>query len=143
MTERYVHPELAFSLHPVSPYRVLEEEWDRVVLALHTAGEPTLIATVDDLLEGTSAEELTDAGLDALAQELSAFHLLDRSSTRIDGRAATRTLSHHVADGRGMTLEQWRVADGDSGWTVSASCPTLAYPSAAEGLAASAETFSR
>jgi len=123
-------------------YRLVEEGPDRVVLALSAAAESALIVTVEDLLEGTGADELTDAGLEALAQELSAFHVLDRSFTQIGGEAAVRTFAHHVADGRGMALEQWRLADGDSGLTISASCPTLDYPSAADGLVASAESFS-
>lgn len=141
MSEHYAHAQTGLSLGVHVPFAVLEEEADRAVLALDAPGRPTLILTVEPVPPDASADELAAAGIEALSAELAAFRLLDRTPATLDGRVGVRTLSNHVADGRGMTLEQWRVVAAGPGVTLTASCPTLDYPSAADALYAAAETL--
>jgi len=143
VTERYVHPHAELSLTVPAPFVLLEEEVDRAVLALDATGNPTLIVTIEEVFPDTTADELADGGLGALAGELAAFHVLDRAHAGLDGQMGVRTLSHHVADGRGMTLEQWRVAADGQGLTLSGSCQTLDYPIVADLFSAAAERLAR
>lgn len=143
MSERYAHPHARFSLSVPAPFALLEEEPDRAVLALEAAGDATLIATVEALPADARLAELADAGLEALARELVGFHVLDRTPAVLDGQRGVRTLAHHVAEGRAMTLEQWRLLADGQGLTLSGSCPTLDYPALAAVFDAAAGSFRR
>jgi len=138
---RYLHPLAGFSLSAPTSFLLLEQESDRAVLCLEAPGRPTLIATVEPVPSDAEVEELTSAGLEALAGELLAFHLLDRAPAWVGEWPCVRTLAHHVADGQGMALEQWRLAVKGRGFTLTGSCPTLDYPRAAAVLCEAAESF--
>jgi len=143
VTEPYVHSHAAFSLAPEAPFAIAEEASDWVALVLDAPGRPTLTVAVEAVPDATTVDELADAGVGALAPELWAFHLLDRATEPLGSETAIRTLVHHVADARGMALEQWRLVLDGHGWTVSASCPALRYPDLAEHLGQPAAGFSR
>jgi len=141
VSERYEHPHAGFSLTVTTPFALVEEGAERAVLALEAAGSPTLIVTVEALPADMRSGELADAGLEALARELTGFHVLDYAPAALACGPGVRTLSHHIAEGRAMVLEQWRMAAGGRGLTLSGSCPTLDYPALGEVLDAAAASL--
>lgn len=143
MSGRYEHPHAGFSLTVPMPFAILEEAADRAILGLDAPGDSTLVLMVEALPGDMRADELAGAGLEALARELGAFRLIDRASAGIGGERGVRTLSSHVADGRAMTLEQWRLAAGGEGLILTGSCPTLEYSALAEVFDAVAASLRR
>ncbi|MCW2777465.1 MAG: hypothetical protein JWN17_1190 [Frankiales bacterium] len=101
------------------------------------AGQPfraNLVVTADDLgpLDLRGWQLQTDA---ALPRALEGYALLDLEHVQVDGRPGVRRLASHVVRGRAVVLEQWAVVSGPLGWTLSATVPALAWPSAETGLA--------
>jgi hypothetical protein len=140
---QYGHPQLGFTI-AFPPGSEIDEHVPGTAVVAYDAGvdegfRTNIVVTVDDGAD--DVEAFTDAGLDALPSALRAFQLLDRTSTTLGGAAATRTLSHHDAQGWAVTLEQWRVVDGGRGYTLTASAATLDYDAVADALATAAESF--
>ncbi len=90
---------------------------------------------------GTTAAALADASLATQARELSAFRTIDRATATLAGGEAVRTLAHHEVAEVAVTLEEWRLVAAGSGYTVTASCWTLDYPSVADAFTAAAESL--
>ncbi|MGZ4447694.1 MAG: hypothetical protein ACXVWZ_04370 [Nocardioides sp.] len=78
-----------------------------------------------------------------LPRLLQGHQLLDLQLMRLAGQPGVRRLVSHLAeDGRAMTLEQWAVIVRGTGYTVSATCETLAWPTQGPVLARVAMTLS-
>lgn len=89
--------------------------------------------------DATDPDERTDSSLAAHERALRDLHLLDRVEAWVAAVPAVRTLAHYNVGGRAITLEQWRFARDGLGWELSASCPTLDYPTTGAHLAMAAE----
>ena len=124
--------------------------WDKVARprpgTLWTAVEPVdleqpgrfrsnLVLTRDDL-GGLTFRDWQVASDQVLPRMLQDFVLVDLERLDLDGRPGGRRLAHHVDQAaRALTMEQWFVADGDLGWTLTATVETLSYDALADALA--------
>ncbi len=97
-----------------------------------------------------SVEQLGDADLRtwqataeaAATAGLQDHRVIDREHTDVAGRPGGRRLAHHVApSGAAVVLEQWFVAAGGAGWTLSATVDTARYDLLADELALSAAAW--
>jgi hypothetical protein len=91
--------------------------------------------------DASDPQQRTDSALEAHERELRDMHLLDRAKAWVADVPAVRTLAHHNFGGRAITLEQWRFVRDGLGWELSASCPTLDYPTNGARLAMAAESI--
>jgi hypothetical protein len=92
----------------------------------------------------------TAAGLEATAERLPGWRLIDRAEEPVGDRPGERTLASYLLTpesgvdlGRAVsvTLEQWRVFHDGLAWIVSGSCDTGEYRSAAPAWAAIVSTW--
>ncbi|MBL0749815.1 hypothetical protein [Nocardioides baculatus] len=135
---------------PFSPPGV-PQGWDKLARptpgTLWTAVQPlelerpdrfraNLVLTRDDL-GGLTFRDWQVGSDEVLPTMLRDYLLLDLERIDVDGQPGGRRLAHHV-DGkaRALTMEQWFVADGDRGWTLTATVETWSYDALADELAA-------
>lgn len=77
-----------------------------------------------------------------LPQTLPDYYPIDRERLLVAGRPGGRRLAHQAApDGSALVTEQWFCADGDTGYTLTATIDALRYDQAAEDLAGIAATL--
>ena len=123
--------------------------WDKVARpptgAVWTAVEPVdlarpdrfranLVLTRDDL-GGLTFRDWQVASDEVLPTMLQDYLLVDLERLDVDGRPGGRRLAHHVDQAaRALTMEQWFVADGDRGWTLTATVETWSYDALADEL---------
>lgn len=89
---------------------------------------PNLVLTVTDNEGWTFAQwqRSTEAELPMALQD---YLLLDQQRLEIAGQPAGRRLAHHTTpDGTAVTMEQWFVAIGDRGHTLTMTVPDLEFP---------------
>lgn len=77
------------------------------------------------------------AGTDELLpRTLEGYLLVDLERVAVGGAPGGRRLAHHTGPcGEALTLEQWFVAVGDVGHTLTATCPTPRYDELADPVA--------
>ena len=100
-----------------------------------------LVVTVDQVgdLAFDAWQRGTDQILDA---SLDGWVLLDLERLEVDGHPAVRRLGTYLApDGPPVTLEQWAVLRGPTGYTLSVTVATSAWASLANQVAAVGATF--
>lgn len=101
-----------------------------------------LVVNVDELPDGLGLDGWQDESDRLLREELPSYYLLDREQIRLAGRPAVRRLAHHAGSDTGpVTMEQWAIAVGSTGFTLTASVATLAYDSLADVFAEIARQF--
>jgi hypothetical protein len=124
--------------------------WDKVARpvagTLWTAVEPldldhpgrfrsNLMLTCDDL-GGLTFRDWQVGSDEVLPTMLQDYLLVDLERLELDGRPGGRRLAHHVdRTARALTMEQWFVADGGLGWTLTATVDTWVYDDLADALA--------
>lgn len=124
--------------------------WDKVARPRHgtvwTAVEPAdldragafrgnLVLT-SDALGSLTFRDWQVASDQVLPTMLQDYVLVDLERIELDGRPGGRRLAHHVDQAaRALTMEQWFVADGDRGWTLTATVETWFYDGLADELA--------
>ena len=143
--ERYVHPQLGFSID-LAPGLELTEDVEGVALVAREGVDvdgfrANLTVVVERLDPGTGLEAYVDGSLAYQGPTLSEWRLLDRAPAALGASAAVRTLGLYVYDGLGLALEQWRAVVDDHGWVVSATCAALTYPYTTDVLTLSAESL--
>lgn len=133
----YRHPSAGFTLP-------LPEAWERLEgpspgIAL-VALEPerggrfraNVVVTVEELADGLDLEGWQASTDGHLPTALDGYLLLDRERTALNGRDVIRRLAHHARPETGsITMEQWALAVGRVGLTLTASTSTLDYDSVA------------
>lgn len=72
---------------------------------------------------------------------LVSFHLIDRLTTELAGRACLRSLGHHEVGRRAVVVEQWLLPEGEGSLELAASCGALDYPRLADAFAAAAASL--
>lgn len=143
---RYRDTKRAFSL-------ALPDAWARnasadgmALVALET-GEDTpfranLVVTVEDVMEGTDLRSWQMAVDEVMPSALDDYLLLDLELTEVGGIPALRRLAHYLSEaGQALTMEQWAIAAGGRGYTLTATAHTLAYDSQADFFAFVAYSF--
>jgi hypothetical protein len=89
-----------------------------------------------DALGGLTFRDWQVASDQVLPTMLQDYVLVDLERIELDGRPGGRRLAHHVDQAaRALTMEQWFVADGDRGWTLTATVETWSYDGLADELA--------
>lgn len=143
----YDHPAGGFSLGVPSDWDLAEYPYPGVAVLLRapqTASEfrTNALVTVDTLEAGMTLRDW-QGGADALLpQSLNDYFLIDLEHVDLHGVAGVRRLAHHTAPGgHAVTMEQWAVLAGSTGYTLTASVATLDYLAHLETLSAVAAAF--
>lgn len=100
-----------------------------------------VVVTVEPLDAGMTLRAWQDGAEAQLPEALREYLPLDSEPVRIGELGGLRRLAHHDAHGRAVSMEQWTVAAGRRGYTLTASVSTLAYPTAADRLTGIAASF--
>lgn len=143
---RIEHPD-GFAVTVPGEWTVtVDPERGLALVALEPEPDPwgfrtNVVVTVEPLDAGMTLRAWQDGAEAQLPEALRDYLPLDSEPVRVGGQAGLRRLAHHDGQGRAMTMEQWTVACGRRGYTLTASVSTLAYPSAADQLAEIAATF--
>ena len=94
-----------------------------------------LVLTCDDL-GGLTFRDWQVGSDEVLPTMLEDYLLVDLEHLDVDGLPGGRRLAHHVDQtARALTMEQWFVADGGRGWTLTATVETWSYDELAGELA--------
>jgi hypothetical protein len=145
--------ELAPYRHPTAGFMVpLPVAWERAVdtdgVALISRElerfpwfRANLVVTIEQLPADMNLAGWVEAGLGHLERALQRWLLLDLEQTEIGGRAAHRTLAHHLTDAGAVTMEQWTLVEAGLGYTLTASVGTLEYDELADLFATMAAGF--
>jgi hypothetical protein len=140
--------------HPVAGFTMeLPEAWERVDsvagVALITV-EPerdgwfrsSIVVTIEQLASSTTFTQWTEAADGLVREALHRYLLIDSEPVEIGGHAARRTLAHHTTeDNHAVTMEQWILAEGGCGYTLTASAGTLDYDHIADMFGVIANGF--
>jgi hypothetical protein len=144
--ERFAHPQLGFTLDLPPGVEIAIDVPPGIALVARAtdraaAFRANLTVVAEQVAPDTDLDAYVAGSLAEQARVLEAWHLIDVASATVADRAAVRTLGHHVFDGMGIVVEQWRVRDADLGWVLAASSEALLWRASAEVLAACAESF--
>lgn len=137
---RWAHPDGRFALAVPDGWEVADEPYPGVPLLLLAPADDgfrmNVLLTEDRLDPGTTLRDW-QLGTDLLlARTLNDYLLIDLEHVELGGHPGVRRLAAYVAEGgHAVTTEQWAVLAGRSGWTLTATVATMAYPSAREILA--------
>jgi hypothetical protein len=145
--DEYHHPGTG-SVVPVPPgWDRLEDPQSGVALIAREPDDPAgfranLVLTVDDLSSGLGLDEWQADSDRLLREELRNYFLLDREVMRFGDRPVVRRLAHHASPDTGpVTMEQWAMVTGSTGYTLTASVATLSYDSLADVFSSIARRF--
>lgn len=144
--QRVEHPE-GFAVAVPAEWTVqVDPEPGLALVALEGAPDPwgfrtNVVVTVEPLDAGMTLRAWQDGADLQLPEALRDYLPLDAEPVRVGEQAGLRRLAHHDAQGRAVTMEQWTVAAGRRGYTLTATVSTLAYPTAADQLADIGATF--
>lgn len=142
----YRHPRFDFSLPVPHGWELLEDFRDDVAVAVIepvalVGFRANAVVTVESVLD-LDLDTWQTAADEQLTQQLPNYLLIDRENLEHDDRRLIRRLCHHVAADTGsVTMEQWAVMDGDTGYTLTTSVATLSYDSLADVFADMAAEF--
>jgi hypothetical protein len=105
-----------------------------------------LTVVAEQLPPGYDHAAYMDAGIEQAERSLPGWRLIDRTETGQGERTlATYLITPETGFDLGrpvsVTLEQWRVIDGDIAWIVSCSCDTAEYWQASDTWARCAESL--
>lgn len=148
---RHRHPEPPFSIDLPDDVE-LDVSPGMLLVARDPNGQSPFRANLTIVAEQLppGAETSMDAGLEQAARSIPGWRLIDRTETTIADLQGERALATYLVTpesgfdlGRpvSITLEQWRVIDGDIAWVVSCSCDTAEYWQASDTWTRSAESL--
>jgi hypothetical protein len=147
MAGDYRHPELGFTIALPPGSEVRQDAAPGLALVALDPEQrgpfrANLVVTVEELSgRFDDVGAYTDASIADQERALDAYRLIDRTTATLRGGEGTRTLGHHDADGMAVAVDQWRVLDGERGYTITASCWALEYDALADAFAEAAESF--
>ncbi len=138
----YEHPALPFALDlPLETQLV--SDLPPLFALKPMAGDyvPSVVVTCEPLDAQRSLDDWVDEVLARQEELLPVARLVDRERDPGEPPQGQRTLCSIVHGGIGLTLAQWWQRGLDRGWTLTASCPTLAYGALAETFETVGESF--
>ena len=145
--DEYRHPDTGCLVLVPPTWERLEDPQRGVALIAREPDDPAgfranLVVTVDDLTADLDIDSWQEANDELLRKELRNYFLLDRERVEMSGRPVVRRLAHHAESDTGpVTMEQWAMVEGSTGYTLTASVATLSYDSLADVFSAIARRF--
>jgi hypothetical protein len=154
--QRYRHAEPPFAIDLPADVEIDSAAPGTLLVARDPGGEgrspfrANLTVVAEQLPDGFDPADYTAAGLAQAERSIPGWRLIDRTDTTLSGRPGERTLATYLVTpetgidlGRAVsvTLEQWRVIEGDVAWIVSCSCDTAEYWQASETWTRCAESL--
>ena len=143
--EVYRHSVVGFEIPLPTGWKLSEEQDGCALVAVEPPREePHLRASVVVTIEAPAVEqtfdEWTERSVTALQDSLNRLRIIDDEPVEIAGAPARRVLSHYVhPQFGGVNLEQWLLAHGGLGYTISCSSAALEYDDVHEVMSAIAE----
>jgi hypothetical protein len=145
--DEYRHPGTGCVVSVPPGWDRLEDPQAGVALIAREPEDPAgfranLVVTVDDLSSGPDLEQWQADNDRLLRQELRNYFLLDREVMQFGDQPVVRRLAHHASPDTGpVTMEQWAMVSGSTGYTLTASVATLSYDSLADVFSSIARRF--
>jgi hypothetical protein len=131
-SRRYQHPTIGFTIALPAGWELIDDVPGVALIAMEPARDgwfrSNVVVTVEHLAPGTELEQWAVAADGLLERALHRYLWLDDELVEIDGHRTRRTLSHHtMPENQAVTMEQWALVEGCSGYTLTASAGTIAY----------------
>lgn len=128
------HSTGAFSVPVPAGWELTEDPSPAVAAVLRAphdgwAFRANAVVTIDALAPVMTLRDWSLGTEHLLRRTLVDYHLLDLEHVQIDDLPGVRRLAHHTAPGgHAVTVEQWAVLAGSTGYSLATSMFTPAYP---------------